>query len=553
MTSSARAVRSAAEEPASVTLHLDAAKLAEREGRWADACVEYEALIREEDAILDTRLAAMRWLGRAHLETGNRPAAMEVLQLAVTSAEQAERPRAVAQALNVIAIAEQTSGNLDSAAELYAAARSRAEQSDDRALLAMIDQNVGTVASIRGDTPAALAAFRLSLVGYQMLGMRNYQGQVLNNIGLAYVDLGEFAAAESAYAEAASSFAASGDKANELTVAVNQVQLWIAMRRFDKALAATDQLLKIGLETPQPWMGEVYRHLGVIAREHSEYAKAAEYLELASTQAAGSNDLLLTADVAEQRAELHWVELRHREMLSCLNSARGIYSKLKAQSRVAQVERRNAALEARFFEIAKRWGDSIEGKDHYTQGHCERVADLACVLAVRAGLDPRSMFWFRLGALLHDVGKIIVPVEVLNKPGPLTSEEWALMKRHPQAGLDLVADIDFPGDVRAMIRSHHERWDGSGYPDGLVGEETPLPARILRIADVYDALTSTRGYRAACPHDRAIEMMRAEGQFDPVLFELFLEWAESQKSSSSGPQRIDPDRSLVASLLQDPR
>jgi putative nucleotidyltransferase with HDIG domain len=349
-------------------------------------------------------------------------------------------------------------------------------------------------------------------------------------MGLAYMDLGELPAAESAYAEAVNAFVESGDKANELTVAVNQVQLWIAMKRFDKALAQTGRLLAIAREAPQPWVGEVYRHLGVIAREKCEYDKASEYLDVAAKHATETSDLLLTADVAEQRAELHWVELRHREMLSCLNRARAIYSQLNAEGRVAQVEKRNAALEARFFEIAQRWGDSIEGKDHYTQGHCERVADLACILAVRAGVDPRSMFWFRLGALLHDVGKIIVPVEVLNKPGPLTAEEWKLMRRHPEAGLELVADIDFPGDVRAMIRSHHEQWDGTGYPDGLVEDETPLPARILRIADVYDALTSTRGYRSALPHERAIELMRMEGQFDPQLFALFLEWAESQPS-----------------------
>jgi tetratricopeptide (TPR) repeat protein len=297
----------AAHEPARVTERLEAAKLAEREGRWADACAQYEALISDDEAILDTRLAALRWLGRAHLESGNRTQAMEVLRLAVTSAEQAGRPRAIAQALNVVAIAEQIGGNLDSAAEMYAAARARAQETEDRALQAMIDQNVGTVASIRGDTPAALTAFRLSLTGYQMLGMRNYQGQVLNNMGLAYLELGEFAAAESAYSEAASAFVESGDRANELTVAVNQVQLWIAMKRFDKALAASNQLLALGEGNPQPWIGEVYRHLGVIAREKSEYDKASAYLQLAERHATQSEDLLLSADVEYKSAELNCV------------------------------------------------------------------------------------------------------------------------------------------------------------------------------------------------------------------------------------------------------
>jgi putative nucleotidyltransferase with HDIG domain len=143
-------------------------------------------------------------------------------------------------------------------------------------------------------------------------------------------------------------------------------------------------------------------------------------------------------------------------------------------------------------------------------------------------MDARSLFWFRLGALLHDIGKIIVPTEVLNKAGELTHEEWAIMKRHPEAGLELVSDIDFPGDVRAIIRNHHERWDGAGYPDGLKGDAIPLSARILCVADVYDALTTARSYRDSLTHARAAEVMRASsGQFDPRLLAEFLAWTSS--------------------------
>jgi putative nucleotidyltransferase with HDIG domain len=192
--------------------------------------------------------------------------------------------------------------------------------------------------------------------------------------------------------------------------------------------------------------------------------------------------------------------------------------------------------------MAKQWGDSIESKDRYTQGHCERVAFFSCVLADSAGFNSRSLFWFRIGALLHDIGKIIVPTEVLNKPGKLTDEEWAIMKRHPEAGLELVADIDFPGDITAIIRNHHERWDGTGYPDGLAGERIPLAARILCVADVYDALTTTRSYRPGLTHARAAEIMRGSpGQFDPHLLEIFLEWAET----ADIPGRPTPQRMAI--------
>ena len=118
--------------------------------------------------------------------------------------------------------------------------------------------------------------------------------------------------------------------------------------------------------------------------------------------------------------------------------------------------------------------------------------------------DDASLFWFRIGALLHDVGKLMIPAEVLNKPGKLSPEQWALIKSHPTAGVELLADIDFPWDVRPIVESHHERWDGKGYPHKLAGESIPLTARVLCIADVYDALTSKRSYKQAFTHDEAM-------------------------------------------------
>jgi putative nucleotidyltransferase with HDIG domain len=334
--------------------------------------------------------------------------------------------------------------------------------------------------------------------------------------------------AAAAYAEAEQTFGEERDETNKLNVALNQVQLCIATGRFDEAQERIEPLLGISGDIAPSWRGEVFRHVGVIARERGDYMKAAEYLGRASECAQEAEDLLLKADVTEQLAELYWTQKRHRDMLANLNESHALYSRLKAQHRVTQVERRNAALEARFLEIAHQWGDSIESKDHYTQGHCQRVAFFACVLADSAGMDSRSLFWFRLGALLHDIGKIIVPTDVLNKTGDLSDEEWAIMKRHPEAGLELVADIDFPGDVRAIIRNHHERWDGQGYPDGLAGEDIPLAARILCVADVYDALTTARSYRDSLSHNRAAQVMReSRGQFDPPLLEMFLDCATS--------------------------
>ncbi|MEA2817657.1 MAG: hypothetical protein QOI93_5441, partial [Rhodospirillaceae bacterium] len=477
-----------------------------------------------------------------YLEQGNRGAALDVLEAAVASADVIGSPPAVAQALNVVGIVYQVAGDLDQAATIYAAAREKAELAGDSALIAMIDQNLGTVAMIRGDLRGALEAFRLSHLGYQALGMRNHEAQVLNNIALAYMELGELSDAEAAYDEAARAFEEDGDHARQLDLAVNKVQLYIAGRRYDEALAQCNKLLSLTTDDAAPWRGEVFRHIGVIARARGDFPEATDNLLKAEQRALESGDLLLRADVSEQLAELYWAQERHKDMLQRLNEAHSLYTQLKAQHRVAQVEKRNGALEARFLEMAKQWGDSIESKDRYTQGHCERVAFFACVLADSAGFNSRSLFWFRIGALLHDIGKIIVPTEVLNKPGKLTDEEWAIMKRHPEAGLELVADIDFPGDIGAIIRNHHERWDGAGYPDGLKGEAIPFAARILCVADVYDALTTTRSYRPGLTHARAAEIMRAStGQFDPHLLETFLNWAET----ADIPGRPTPQRMAI--------
>ena len=542
MTNQRPTIELRAVESSAVRESIDRAKNAERDGHWAEACTIYESLVRDPEANSNTRLAALRWLGRAYLEQGNRGAALDVLEAAVASADILGSPSAVAQALNVIGIVYQVSGDLDQAAAIYEAARAKAELAGDGARIAMIDQNLGTVAMIRGDLRGALEAFRLSHLGYQTLGMRNHEAQILNNIALAYMELGELGDAETAYNLAAEAFEEEGDHARQLDLAVNKVQLYIAGRRFDEALAQCDRLLAVAGDDPAPWRGEVLRHVGVIARERGDFGQASEKLRKAEEHALGSGDLLLRADVAEQLAEVYWAQKRHREMLQSLNEAHSLYSQLKAQHRVAQVEKRNGALEARFLQMAKHWGDSIESKDRYTKGHCERVAFFACVLADSAGFNSRSLFWFRIGALLHDIGKIIVPTEVLNKPGKLDDDEWAIMKRHPEAGLELVADIDFPGDIIAIIRNHHERWDGTGYPDGLKGEDIPFAARILCVADVYDALTTTRSYRPGLTHARAAEIMRSStGQFDPELLETFLDWAET----ADIPGRPTPQRQAI--------
>jgi HD-GYP domain-containing protein (c-di-GMP phosphodiesterase class II) len=168
---------------------------------------------------------------------------------------------------------------------------------------------------------------------------------------------------------------------------------------------------------------------------------------------------------------------------------------------------------------------AVEAKDHYTHGHSGRVAEMSSRIGIRLGLEPEELRGLHQGAYLHDVGKISVPDHVLNKPGELSGEEWEAIKEHPVVGWDLAQRARSLRDSLTAIRHHHERWDGTGYPDRLEGADIPLAGRIVGVADVWDALTSDRAYRPAWEPDRAISHI-ATGSgtlFDPLCVEAFLD------------------------------
>jgi putative two-component system response regulator len=167
---------------------------------------------------------------------------------------------------------------------------------------------------------------------------------------------------------------------------------------------------------------------------------------------------------------------------------------------------------------------AAEAKDLFTQEHTERVAAAASQLARSIDLPPETIQQIRAGALIHDVGKLAIPDDVLNKPGPLTAEELKLVRTHPVVGAEIVAPLTSQRDLVAIVRNHHERYDGTGYPDALAGKAIPLAARIVAVCDAYDAMTNQRSYRAAMPAPQALTILK-EGrntQWDPALVDAFV-------------------------------
>ncbi|MDR7566878.1 MAG: HD domain-containing phosphohydrolase [Armatimonadota bacterium] len=206
------------------------------------------------------------------------------------------------------------------------------------------------------------------------------------------------------------------------------------------------------------------------------------------------------------------------------------------------LRRANVELQMAYDATLEGWSRALDLRDQETEGHTQRVADLTVALARAMGVPESEIVHIRRGALLHDIGKIGIPDEILRKPGPLTEEEWAIMRLHPVYAYRWLAGIEFLRPALDIPYCHHERWDGTGYPRGLSGEEIPLAARIFAVVDVYDALTSHRPYRPAWPRGKALQYIREQAgkHLDPVVVEAFLRLMEEEFSSLPEPGASGP-------------
>ena len=184
-----------------------------------------------------------------------------------------------------------------------------------------------------------------------------------------------------------------------------------------------------------------------------------------------------------------------------------------------------ALLDQAYLETVTVLANTIEGRDLNTSEHVERVTELTRNLASALNWPEDHMRNLEFGARLHDIGKIVIPDQILNKPGPLSPEEWEIMKGHTTAGAKILREIKHLRGAIPYALYHHERWDGSGYPYGLKGRDIPLEGRVLALVDVYDALTSQRPYHPPLPKDKAVEylLQNNEKQFDPDILPVFLE------------------------------
>ncbi|MEX2444996.1 MAG: HD domain-containing phosphohydrolase [Alkalispirochaeta sp.] len=225
------------------------------------------------------------------------------------------------------------------------------------------------------------------------------------------------------------------------------------------------------------------------------------------------------------RSIQHRVILQENRRLAEENARHQAYLEEQVELRTSELRAAYDQMERNNFETVRVLAETIEAKDSYTRGHCNRVHLLSSTLAKHLNFATTAVTAIEYGALLHDIGKIGVPESILNKPGALADEEFRILKRHPEVGEQILRPLAFFADCLPIVRNHHERYDGTGYPDGIGGDDITPSARVVAIADAFDAMTSNRSYRTAMSFERALERIESGSgtQFDPEFTREFLD------------------------------
>ena len=438
-----------------------------------------------------------------------------------------------AQAINARAIMTFENGEMDEARGLYNEARKIG--ASDPSLVARIEQNLGILHNVEGNFAAALLHYQRSLEAYQRADDDNGRALAHHNLGMLHADRKLWDEADGHFRHSYALAQQINDLHLQGLCLLNHAEVHIARGNFDDAKKnAETALLHFGQIEAELDKADAYRMLGVVYRKTGRPILAEARLKAALDLAKKTGSVLSEAEACREMAVLCQEQNRNIEALTLLHSAHQLFYRLNARTDAVDVNGKRNELETTYLQVLRTWGQSIESKDTYTHGHCERVANYAVAVARELGLDEIQQTTIRLGAYLHDVGKVKVPHEILNKPGKLTDSEFEVIAMHPVWGVEMLEDVQFPWDIKPIIRWHHEKFDGTGYPDRLEGDDIPLTAQIVGVADVWDALTSARSYRPALPRAKALAIMAESRQhhWREDIYQAFMRAAETLETEA---------------------
>ena len=507
--------------PAADLLHE--ARASERAGCIPEAIERYEAAIAGAERTGERAVLAeaLRRLAVVRQKRNESDAARQLCRRSHEVAVACDNAVLTGEALNTLGVIELQTGSLADARAYFLRVLEHAGQHGE--LQARAEQNLGIIANIQGELDEARTRYERSLAAYEAAGAEHGRALAFHNLGMLCADQGRYDEADDYFRQALAIAQRADDVYLQGLCLVNHAEVHVARQRYEEAQRGAEGALAIFDQLgAKAVKAEAYRVIGTVYRDTGRAALAESRLRSSIELASSAGAVLAEAEATRELAILYQTMGRNQEALTFLNTAHRLFRRLDARKDLVHVGGKVRDLETTFLAVVREWGQSIESSDSYTFGHCERVAEHAVAVAQQLGLDEQQQTTIRLGAYLHDVGKVRVPHEILNKPGPLTREEFEVIQMHPIWGIELLASVEFPWDLKPIIRWHHEKYDGSGYPDRLKGDEIPLAAQIVGIVDVYDALTTTRSYRPALSADAALqEITRCRAGWSEPVFAAF--------------------------------
>ena len=522
------------------------ARSRERSGCIPEAMAGYEAAIAaaERDHNATALSESLRRLAILRHHQAEADLAASLCRRSFDVAQSIDHKLLAAEAVNTLGGIMLTTGRLEEAREKFEEALKLGGTC--RELAARAEQNLGILANIQGDYDEATSRYRRSLEAYD--AARNEQGCAIayNNLGMVSADRGQWDKAHRYFRESRTIAERVGDLHLRALGLVNEAEVDAACQRYEQARQGAEEALSVFEQLgAQGAKSDAYRVIGMVYRETGRLALAESRLRTAVDVAAAAGSLLMEAEACRELALLYQISGRNHDALLKLDRSYQLFHSLDARSDLVFVAGKLAELEGTYLAVVRDWGRSLESNDQATFGHCERVARVSVAVSRAMGLDDYLETTILLGAYLHDVGMMKVPHEIVAKPGSLTTAERDLMEMHPVFGVELLAEVSFPWDIKPVIRWHHERHDGSGYPDRLRGDDIPVTAQVVGIAEAFDGLTSSRNGSAVLTQAQALERIRrCRSWWSDAVVNAFLD----MMSHPQPPVRLTLDRATMPRL-----
>lgn len=528
-------------------LHNEKGRALSRLGRYSEAVNEYQKLLEycHDKKLIPRRVEVFLEIGQLLSKMGEHDRALGYVYRALSGYRHLKDPLGICKSLRNLGVIYIELGEFEDAETAYEEAVEISEKNQLRLLYADLYNNLGTIKNIKSDWEQALECYSRAKDVYEGEGEVRKTAYTLNNIGITLMEQEKYKSAREYFLSALKVAGTIKDESLMLILNINLTDLSLKFGNFSDArqyCTAADQCLVVrNLRNSQ--LVETKKLFGRIAVSEKDYATAMECFNEALELCDELGLQYLEAEVLSEKGNLLLATEQHMEALQVLEDAFQIFHQLNISGRVEKTERLIKSTEELYLRIFEAMAFKVDQKDTYTKGHSDRVANLSLFIAQKLGFPNHEIKATVAGALLHDIGKIEIPDSILKKAGKLTPEEYEEIMRHPDIGVQLLSGIKLPWDIISLIRYHHEKFDGSGYPVGLEGELIPVGARIICVADVFDALTSARPYRDAFSIERALQVMKDEMtlSFDPLILDTLFELIRSGRVDNIINRQTDSD------------